>query len=167
MSNESEVKEQARKFLAALNDPTTKERKQLLEEAKKQIRGAAEEVYKDVKDSLEKIVIHSEDKAKQPMIAQIPTELKFVDQGIANLTIQCVTQSKLEAEIVQANSSGTGLKVRQDMLNYVAGKTGAKAEDDQADQKAGGAGGIKISKYYFDPSNAIVRFEKRFEKKVK
>jgi len=164
MNNEASVKAVFNKIKKDLTNPKTKAGKAIIDEGKKICKDAIRNVYNDskLKKSLETVVLKNDDKTVAPIIAHIDTELEVIE-GAKDLHMGIKCKSDLEADIIKANSGGTGLRVRQDMINYLKDKTSAAAAEDQEDTQSG----LKMTKYHFDPSNALVKIEKRFEREIK
>jgi len=152
INNLKQVTKDLEKFKKAFGD-------ELLMAASERTKQFAQDLYASLKDQLETIVVKSESKSKDPIVARIDTQLVIEQpdpkKPITNISIQ--TNSKAERNAIIAGCHGTGMGISQEVLSLLADKTGADlTEKDKKD----------LSDFYIDPSNADTKFEKRFEKGV-
>jgi hypothetical protein len=123
------------------------------------VKQKANELYESLKDQFETMVIRSESKTQKPIVATIDTQLNFEqkepDKPITHVFIDA--KNAIERDAVITICHGTGMRIKQEVLNLVAAKTGSAIEE--KDKK-------DLSDFYVDPSNADTKFVKRMEKAV-
>lgn len=149
MSNVDEVKKTLAKFQKEFDA-------EVLEHALQQTEDFAKETYNDLKNQFETIVVRSESK-KKPVVAKVDTNIEITRaKDNKSTTINITAASKLEKDVVTTVCHGTGMRIRPDIVNFVAAKSGAAVADSQTPAKLGDL--------YIDPSNADTKFLKRIEK---